>query len=878
MAPPTPNIDMADQLVASLLPPGIPAPKLRKYKDVFSRKLRVHNYGRTNQFDVAARLDGLQERFLVSNNDELADAINTRLVKLKHHSDKWLPDLLDLLLRLSDNPTSKTRIEWLGNIGASPAVVPSLTWAEIEADEPIDRRDQIWRVAEYSDLSSDDDAQVEPTAPTTDNTVPVGERQEIFSLAKFEPVAPGFASKAVDCLSGDQFWKNVSDESFELTELQVIREVLFMIQGFPTALFWKVGHQFEIDQRYSLKNNSRETFMDVLYEFVQLATSLDLLRNFLKKAQPERSMQTLRSFLERTLQQIDSQLQSLEQDILGMKHEAAVTVLQLSARVGDITAVTGLSADLIAKMQSQGVGTIECLELLFERVCQIQAGADEQGYLYLSRLFFKCFDTYFRPLRDWMNQGTLQENQTTIFITASNNTPDLSALWRNWYELADDCVANRCPKFLRSVKVQIFNIGKTAVFLQFLNAPSGPFEGSPVAPLEESVFSSANPLLPFAELFAAYVQDLVKSRLQIVTGILREHLGNNCGLWKTLDALDNIYFGRNGYINDLVDTKVFTSIDRCDKNWSDHFLLGDLIQTVFEPVKSVEVERLAVKSSPQSSRNLSHRRQSVKLLKDLQIQYVLHLFVSNVITIHSLASYQRVSTFLTQIRRARYMLEHRSLFQVRGGRPDATLQERSLNQLLHHNLLLFTNILYNHLTSLVIEEAGSRLRQNLSDAADIDAMVAAHTKYCKHLEDACLTSKNLKPIRDAIISVLDLCIRFSDLNTPQTQTKSRRSSDTAARSFASATSHQRRRRRRNEEVDSASDDGEVESEDGEGYSTFIVPEESSLVDQLRKVRTGFEKHRSFVVAGLNSIGRVGGEQGRYWEILGSRLDWKRGRS
>jgi gamma-tubulin complex component 5 len=330
----------------------------------------------------------------------------------------------------------------------------------------------------------------------------------------------------------------------------------------------------------------------------------------------------------------------------------------------------------------------------------------------------------------------------------------------------------------------------------------------------------------------------------------------------------------------LIDTKVFTSIDKCDKNWSDHFLLSDLIQTVFEPVESVEVERLAVKPSPLSSRNLFHRRQSVKLLKDLQVQYVLHSSVANVITIPSLASYQRVSTFLIQIRRAKYMLEHRSLFQVHGGRPDATLQERTLNQLLHRNLLLFVNILYNHLTSLVIEEAGSRLRQDLSNAPDIDAMVAAQSKYCKDLEDACLTSKNLKLIRDAIISILDLCIRFSDLSTPQTQTKSRRSSDADAHSFASATSHQRRprcRRRNEEEVESASD-GEVESEDGEGYSAFIVPEQSTLVDQLGKVRVEFETHLGFVVAGLNSIGRVGSEQGRYWEILGSRLDWKRGTS
>ena len=239
MAPTTSNTGLADQLVASLLPKGIAAPQLRKCRDVFSRKLRSHTYARTNQFEVTERLDGLQDKLQIANNDELADAIYTRLEELKHYEANWLPDITDLLLRLSDDPTSKTRIEWLANIGTPTGVVPSLTWAEIEANDPVDPRDQIWRIAEYSDFSSDDDfVEATSTASNLDTGIHQLQDQEICSKAKFELVDPDPGLKALDRLRDDQFWRNVSDESLCLTELQVIREMIFMLQGLPTALFW----------------------------------------------------------------------------------------------------------------------------------------------------------------------------------------------------------------------------------------------------------------------------------------------------------------------------------------------------------------------------------------------------------------------------------------------------------------------------------------------------------------------------------------------------------------------------------------------------------------------------------------------------------------
>lgn len=869
MAPSTPNTGLADQLVASLLPVGVPASKLRKHRDVFSRKLKTHTYARTNQFEVAERLDTLQEKLQILNNDELSDAIHARLVKLKDRSEKWLPDVLDLILRLADDPINKSKVEWLENISALPVAVPSLTWAELNADDPVYRKDPIWSIAAYSDLSSDDDiVEVEHTTPDRKKTSVSGE-EEVASQVQFDPVDIDAGQKALDGLYDEQFWHHGSDEPVELTELQVIREVLFMLQGLPTALFWKVGENFEVDKRLRLQKTSQESFLGVIADFSQLAIRLDALRTFTKRTQTVRVMQTLCSILEDRLLHIDKSLYTLQEKVLSQRSETPATLLQLFESANQVARASNSYAVFVEELESLSADNVQCLECLFDRVCQVQITGNEPGFHALLSLFFQCFKIYFQPVKDWMDHGTVPEKQDTVFVTAFQVNKDPSSLWQKWYKLAEDSAANRCPNFLQSVKSRIFNIGKTIIFLKRLGSGFGTFNAPWMLSSLDSFCSQTTSLLPFSELFAINVEDFVESRLQIVTSALRDRLGKDCGLWKTLDALENIYFGKNGYMTDLVDAKLFNAIDRCNKTWCDRFLLGDYLRSSFAPIECIEADRLSVISTPYPSRNMSHRRQSVKLLKDLRIQYTLPWSIANIITRASFATYYRISTLLIQIRRARFMLERRCLLEVRSGRLSASLQETNLNHLLHHDLLLFVNTLYSHLTNLVIEQATSRLRQDFTNAPEIDAMTTAHSEFCHQLEDACLTSKKLKQIHDELISILDLCIRFSDLNNPSTTQTRRPSSDVDVNSFISATSHQRRRDRK-VVIDDSSSEGE--SSDGEGYSTFIVPEESTLLVQLKKLRGEFDSHLSFIVAGLKSIGMVE-ERGSSWEILGSRLDW-----
>ena len=200
------------------------------------------------------------------------------------------------------------------------------------------------------------------------------------------------------------------------------------------------------------------------------------------------------------------------------------------------------------------------------------------------------------------------------------------------------------------------------------------------------------------------------------------------------------------------------------------------------------------------------------------------------------------------------------------GRLDLSLGEQRLAQGIHHQLLIFVNYLYDHLTLSAIEHATIEMDQKLAAAIDVDGMIQVHQSCMSKLEETCLVSRRVATIKKAVIIVLDLCIRFSDTVTSPVGRRS--SIDT--HSFKSASSRLPSRPRRPSTSKSSSDE---ESSDSEGFSTFVTFDESSYEGELSDIKQEFHRQRSFIVAGLKSVGRAE-EQSIGWDTLAERLDWK----
>ena len=863
-----------DILVASLVPENTVPERLRKLTDIFKRGLKHHSYGRTNQFDVAQRLDGLQEGLQVLDRDDLADALHSRLTELKACDEVWLPDVLDVLLRLSDQPASKSKLEKLETLCRVKQDSSPLRWTDIEVDDPFDRKDQIWQSPTFSALSSDDEIlSISSEASflsvleqsSTDNGV--ARKQFERAFVNLPPEAKQTPTLFVDYVT--KIGLN-NKEAIFITELQAVRETLFMLHGLPTSLFSSRGVGVAVETRFQILDTGPQGCHELLSSFAAIGSEVSIVRAFARKSQTVPFMQALCDGIKQYLMRLDSAVTSTESRLLTPKGDVLVTLIGLLLEVKTMTTTVRELTRSVLQIEDRQLSPIQSLELLFGLVGESQAIRSDECYRSMQCLFQMVLAVYFKPIMRWMNEGELDIEHGSCLIRAKSSS--LANLWKDWFFLEEASPSTATPNFLRPVLPLILKIGKTQVFLRrlqvggdetFLTQPSS------LRLSDLGIFPSE--LVPFPELFIASLKQVFDSHSRHVSTTLKQKLDQDCELWGTLDALHYIFLGKNGVLNDAMETKIFERIDRANNAWSDRYLVRELLQKALARVTSINTESILVRSARRPSRDMKHRRLSVNIFADLSIDYVLPWSIANIIPKTSIEQYRRVSIFLIQIRRARYSLERRGRFHVDLIANGMHRGMKSLALSLLHKLLLFTNTLYAHLTQWSIEGLTDDMRSSLARAPDMDAMIMVHKAYLSSLEDECLTSNHLSPIREAIISILDICIRFVHIVSFL-----RGGQSVKVETHASATTARRRRLHNRLPIDEGESSSDDDISAAEGHSTFGTFDEASYSESLQSMQHDFERQYAFVVAGLTGVSRTG-PQLRTWRSLARKLDSKSGR-
>jgi gamma-tubulin complex component 5 len=870
MAPSTTIGSLTDELVTSLITTRTPVSKVRKLKDTFNKQLRHHNHARTNQFEVAGRLDGLQEKFLILNRDDLADALHACLRELKTATpsdEKWLPDVLHLLLQLSRDPAQKTKVDDVTKEKPLVEIVRPLRWAEVEVEDPIDRGNKIWANPDLSDLSSDEDVFIAPSEPSSPGARQKDEHADDVSHENAYLVDRELERKDDEHPAPEQIWNADADTEIVITELQAVRETLFMLQGLPTTLFWRVGHTIEVDKRFRLNHASLYLLRDILKSFTNIGLRVDLVRTWLKEPQTVPFMQSLRVGVEQKILDFDSCVSQMQSQLLPLHQSTVVSLAKTFDDIIEHSKVIMHLASFFEQVMVAAADSIECLDLLYTTVCSCQASGAEDLFEPLSHLFIKVFEVYLEPVLRWIEFGELDSSLKSTIVDNSIHQRSLPGLWQEWYNLNSHPGSSRTPRFMQQLVHQIFLAGKTQVFLRHLPNTGQSHPSKPTAlTIVDIRLIQPSSLLPFSEAFEVVIKRAIEGLHRSSSAELREKLAHECGLWRTLDALHSIFLGRSGWAIDAVDARIFDRIDRGNRAWNDRYLLTELYRNTLEGIDSIDTQRITVQTGRASSRDMQSQRRSVKMLENIIVTYSLPWPVANIISDGALQSYKRVSTFLFQIRRARYVLERRCRVAVMSERLDISLAEQRLAQKIHSQLLIFVNYLYDHLALFTIEHTTGEMRQALTEAIDVDGMIQVYQSYISKLEDMCLVSRRVSAIKRAVLTVMDLCIRFSDtVTSPLGQ---RTSVD--AQSFKSAASRLRDQYKTRGTDGSSSDE---DSSDSEGFSTFITFDESSYESELSHIKQEFDRHRSFLVAGLESFGRVE-EQNTGWDVLAERLGWK----
>jgi gamma-tubulin complex component 5 len=876
MAPSTPIGSLTEHLVLSLAAHDTAPVKLRRLKDAFSRRIAHHNYARTNQFEVAERLEGLQEKFIVLNQDDLADALRARLLNLSDHSDPWLPDVLDLLLRLSGNPLRKNLGVTSEDSQLKPEPEQELKWAEIERDDSINRKAQIWEQPEFSDLSSDED----PYLTDSDQASP-GDLASRSGNIRDVPRGALWLKDREDAIDDElrqgAFSRSQSSTSMldgAISEAQLIREVLFMLQGLPTSIYRREGPSILVKRNPVVDHVSSESLRGVLSSFARLGEHIDVVRTWLRDPQQGLYMQVLQSLFLQRIAEFDVHLSELHSLYLCPKGPTVVSMVSVLQDLNARSQIILQISRFLRKIGMSQPDAIDYLEGLFTTTCSLQAVGDHESFDYFRTAFLTCFNLYLRPVVHWVKTGEIDRRSGTIFISKNGHAANLSNLWQDWYRLEYSSGPARAPEFIHSVVDNIFSAGKTAAFLHFLQTPATTMTELPSLDLQMAEMGTdpRHSLPPFSQGFRTALNRTFGQAHTLLSRLLKEKLETEGRFSHTLHALREIFLASSGWLTDAIDEKLFSRIDRGIPSWNDRFLLTELFQTALAPVATVEVHRIAVQSRHGSSRDMESRRRSVKILNDISVNYVLPWWFANIVSEEDLATYRRISLLLMQIRRAKYMLERRCQHELKSWSVERTVSQHNIALKLHQRLLHFLNVLYHHLTSFVIEGGAMKLDGSIVVTKDVDEMIGLHRKFILTLEQACLLSPNLRQIKDSIISVLDLSVRFADILSSHV---GQRSSDFETSSYISAMSRRHSRsskRPTSRDSDDEDDEDDDLNDDQEGFSTFVTFDETSFDEQLQDVHVQAHRQLSFILAGLRSISRKANEI-YGWEVLAERLGW-----
>ncbi|KAL3422735.1 gamma-tubulin complex component (Spc97/Spc98 family protein) [Phlyctema vagabunda] len=897
---------LTDELVTLLTStsPKDEASRFNVYRESALRKLRYGNYPRTNQFDIASRLEGLEEKFRVYNEDPLADALKERVDRIIKDSGKWTPEVLHLLLELSDKPVSKSSIADLDRLKEpKPDIGPPLKWRDIIAEDPLLWEKSVWRNVDFAADSSDeeDDELRDDRSGASDVTgsTHLSSVEEESSRRAEDHIIQAASDQGLEDLRKAQFWQHItyleSRPGTSITEQQAVREVLFMLRGSPTSLFDgdELPKKITPSKKYSLKHASIQAFQQITQDFADQGSSIAMLRSWTKQSQTIPLLQAFQHSLSERVRKLDDFLSEIEQRFVAPADDVVISLISIQVEIGTYLRPLQRLSGIVQRLSAEPYAhAFRSLELLYDETCTSQMAGDDENYRSLGEIFFECFQVYLRPIRTWMEEGELQSNDKVFFVSETQGDVALASIWESRFKLRKtQAGVLHAPKFLKAAANKIFTTGKSVVVLKHLNQFKSLQETRSRFEPTLDFDSVCNPTLlslaPFPELFDIAFDSWIQSKHHFASITLRKTLFDSCGLHSSLDALSHLYFFSDGAASSFFTSSIFDKLDTLDRSWKDRFTVSSILQSTIGTHKSISASRVrtATLTIPRKYEDMNRCRRTVKTLACIELKYSLPWPIL-IITKASTLLYQKVFTFLFQIRRSSHILTRSRLVSDPLLKAGSTT-ERSLYYALRCRLLWFTQILYHYLTILVIAPNTEAMQSYLKRAQDVDSMIQVHSNYIKSVVDQALLGTKLELIRKTVLNILDLAIKLEDAHAANVAAQTAAEVERQERmnlSYASLgltpskRGQPRNFSRPNVQPDDSSseddDDAEIDVDLSIMSTGMEENEEISYAEKLRKMKAEFDRLVKFVASGLRGVARAGAapENAKAWDVLGEMLE------
>ncbi|KAM0558499.1 hypothetical protein ACHAPJ_004693 [Fusarium lateritium] len=846
--------------------------RFKAHREAALQKLKSHPYLRTNQFEVEHQLDGLEERFRVNGRDALADALIERREKLLETPSKFHPEVLYLILELSDQPTYYAKLSDLDELKTGPSDSElELRWEDIAKEDGWEDDAAIWKTIKYTDSSEDelyeDDSKSESEASTDLSEVPLGRTAEDLVIHPEDIAQLNEIREAQEWRTEKPTDASGHARKVPVTEFHIVREVLFMLQGLDTTLF---GPNGSVNPAFQMAHLKWDTHKALLSYFSEAGRQLAILRDFVDKPQRVSHLQVFQDTVAKRLSDLDRRVTVIESRLVAPENNVVVSLLAVKGDlVSSLEPLYSLS-NIIAQIQNiPNQGTFRYLELLFDDASMAQLSGKLDIYEFLARIFVECFNVYLRPIRLWMEEGKLIPGDKIFFVSEAPNQVSPSKIWREQFRLRRTGDGKlHAPNFLQPAAAKIFNAGKNIVILKRLGRwiSSGSEWAVQEPPLDyETLCPKGLELAPFSELFDAAFDGWIQSKYNTTSTTLRNTLFEECGLWSALDAMERLYFMSDGAATEAWTSSLFGKLDTLDPSWHNRYSLTSVAQEAFTSL--VDMTRVSIYINPAGIRKpVLAARDSVKtVLPNTRVNYRLAWPIRMILSEDSSTQYDAIFVLLLQLKRAMYILHKRKLLECYWV-DNENWDEQALYYSLRNNLLWFCTTLQTYLATLVLAPNCAKMRQDMRDAHDVDAMISVHAAFLKQVVDeACLGSR-LTPIRECFLDMFDLAIRLELAQTVNATKEAERMQQYSRLSARALSPTPGTPGLKSKYVDSS------DEEDEDGDESRTLKSEKPFMTVLKEIKADFDRHLRFACGGLRSVARATSDtQSAKWDILAEML-------
>ncbi|KAI8380436.1 Spc98 family-domain-containing protein [Choanephora cucurbitarum] len=606
-----------------------------------------------------------------------------------------------------------------------------------------------------------------------------------------------------------------------ITEANMVREILFLLRGFGGVVFTQDDNgQFVLNRNYIVQHLSQAALHSILEEFCAFGNMLMRLKRII---QINTTCQTLQAFsftVSNALSDFDGHLATWEANSGFITQDSSLTIslLQLRHQLNHLLECLKAIHDItiyIPFEETHRSIAAYLISALYEQALMTQISGQHCVYDALVSVLQKTLVPYGYIMDDWIFHGSLIADPSQEFYVTRNDNVSMndSNFWLDGFHLnlESKAYAKRypCPLFDEHIMTRIFFAGKAMNLLYKMGKPQVMSQEQPsfestmkqFVPKKTFFTSSASFDLPdkstrtFQPMLNAFMPLVGSSRNQDkqVHDLPQENSCNNlnqlfdqclhacleayiempyakaaqtlnqvlhldCQLLNQLTSLSSIFLMLE---NDLMHTfceSLFFQIDHGAK-WFDSRILNRTFTDACENSGYDEVVYLGIKQDDVSKEALTHAAYLEWIEFKVEIPWPLNNFVQKEL----LPSYSKILSFLLRLKRAKYVMEKKILFQARGQRIEKSDARAMRFYQLRMRVLWFINAFWRYMMTTILHAETINFYNKLSNSKDADEITALHYSFVTCIVDRCLLNEKAIAIKKSVTSIFDLAEQMKQL-------------------------------------------------------------------------------------------------------------------